>query len=449
MFDHLLRAVGKTPSFPANAPMFYPGHIKRSDGLPVDKTLDNIYRMYIADDYDHDADPNSLHGLFHRTASISDLEPRLYHHCTENPNSIATWLPPVIKAHAAADDPVLKIPATRIMRLDTELAQYLRLEFTDTNELSRTLLDHYLYTALNLNADSDYFLKTGVFSGKFQFANAHCTEPKEVGQYLHVINNFAMTVGGGESVDIAVRDYIGNDTAPTVYNGMPLRCEYRVFVDFGDNTAAADAEPFSYATLAHQFADPSTTSSYTPRILGTTQYWHKRVIRQHFAQCADPAVAGYSGAALADKETFYNYEDTLDHEFVTHLPAVEHGINQLLPALRDQGFRGQWSIDVMVEGDSLYLIDMALMCESALVDELDTIGEHRYVDTDTIHRFAQSKLFGCAPAPEFVSGTLVDGHNVRHQFHHGTAAECLRAGVVAGLVTDDGTQLPPLKQREL
>ena len=103
----------------------------------------------------------------------------------------------------------------------------------------------------------------------------------------------------------------------------------------------------------------------------------------------------------------------------------------------------------MVEGDSLYLIDMALMCESALVDELDTIGEHRYVDTDTIHRFAKRKLFGYAPAPEFVPGTLVDGHNVRHQFHHGTAVDCLRAGVVAGLVTDDGTQLPPLKQREL
>jgi len=230
---------------------------------------------------------------------------------------------------------------------------------------------------------------------------------------------------------------------------MPLRCEYRIFVDFGDNADAADADSLSYATFAHQFATPSTTSSYVPRILGTTQYWHKRVIRQHFAQCADPAVAGYSGAALADKDTFYNYEAVLDRDFVTHLPAVERGINQLLPALRDQGFRGQWSIDVMVEGDEFYLIDMALMCESALVDELDTIGEYRYVDTDTIHRFAQSKLFGYAPAPEFVSGTLVDGHNVRHQFHQGTAAECLRAGVVAGLVTDDGTQLPPLKQREL
>lgn len=449
MFDNILRNLNNTPRFPANAPMFYPDHIRRSDDLPVDKTLDNIYRMYISDDYDHDVDPNSLHGLFHRTASVSDLEPRLYNHCVTNPNSIATWLPPVVKAHATISNPALKIPATRIMRLDTELTQYLRLNFTDTNELSRRLLDHYLYTALNLDADSDYFLKTGVFSGKFQFANAHCTEPNEVGQYLHVINNFAMIVGAGESVDIAVRDYIGNDTAPTVYNGMPLRPEYRVFVDFGDNANATTAAPHNYAAYAHQFADPSEVTDDTPRILGTTQYWHKRVIRQHFAQCADPAVAGYSGAAVADKEIFRDYEDTLDHAFITHLSAVERGISQLLPALRDQGFRGQWSIDVMVEGDEFYLIDMALMCESALVDELYTIGEHRYVDVDTIRHFAERKLFGYTPAPEFEPGTLADGHGVRHQFHHGTAAECLRDGVAANLIADNGTQLPPLQRREL
>lgn len=187
-------------------------------------------------------DPHNFHGLRHRIAYTSDMEPELYQHCCNNHTSMGNWFAPLVRAHAAVDNPVLKLPKTRIMRLGQELAQTLWLEFHETNQLSRDILDRYFFESFQLDKDTDYFIKTDTFSGKFQFANAHCTEPDEIAQYFQVINNFAMVVGAGESVDLAVRDYIAPEPGtPEIYNGMPLRCEYRIFVDLGGNDTAKTA----------------------------------------------------------------------------------------------------------------------------------------------------------------------------------------------------------------
>ncbi len=45
-----------------------------------------------------------------------------------------------------------------------------------------------------------------------------------MGEYFQVINNFAMEVGAGMSVDIVAREYIEDvEENPTIYNGMPLQ----------------------------------------------------------------------------------------------------------------------------------------------------------------------------------------------------------------------------------
>ena len=457
MFDKILsRFEPKTPEFPDNKPMFYPGFIKRSDDLPVDSTMSQLHRRYSDDDYDQANDPDNIHGLFHRIASTSDLEPMLYNQCVNNPTSMSNWFKPLVKAHAQLDKPTLLLPKTRIMRLDQELAQALRLEYHEINKLSQDILDTYFFEKFNLDKDAGYFIKTGTFSGKFQFANAHCTEPDEIAQYFQVINNFAMFVGAGESVDLVVRDYIASAAnTPEIYNGMPLRCEYRLFVDFGDNTKARDFDkPHSKAAYAHAFADPedADTTTFQPSILGTTHYWHRRVMRKHFAMCSDPSVAVHTGIERHDAETYRNHEAVLEKHFDTHRKAVEHAIEEIIPHMRGAGFRGQWSIDVMVNNAGtndaeFYLIDMAPMCESALVDELDTVGELRYTDLDTIHRYAERKMLGYVPTPDYVAGPLTDGHGVTHDFVIGDTTDALRSGVKAGYLSTDGSQIPPLETR--
>lgn len=457
MFDKILsRFEPKTPEFPDNKPMFYPGFIKRSDGLPVDNTMTDLHHRYSEDNYDHVNDPDNIHGLFHRIASTSDLEPRLYDQCINNPTSMGNWFAPLVRAHAELDNPTLKLPKTRIMRLDQELAQAMRLQYHEINKLSQDILDRYFFEAFNLDKDAEYFIKTGTFSGKFQFANAHCTEPDEIAQYFQVINNFAMFVGAGESVDLVVRDYIAPaSNTPEIYNGMPLRCEYRLFVDFGDNTKACDFDkPHSKAAYAHAFADPENadTTTFQPSILGTTHYWHRRVMRQHFAMCADPSMVVHTGIERQDAYTYRNHEAVLDEHFNTHLKSVEHAVEEIIPAMRGAGFRGQWSIDVMVnnagtDNAEFYLIDMAPMCESALVDELDTVDELRYTDLDTIHRHAERKMLGYVPAPKYVPETVTDGHGIVHDFVLGDTTEALRSGVKAGYLSTDGSSIPPLETK--
>ena len=435
-----------TPTYPTNKPMFYPGYIKRTDGLDVDNTLIQLNANYATN-------PDHIHGTFHRLASISDLEPTLYNHCTNNPTSIGNWLPPLIKAHRQTNNPALHIPTTRTVRLDHELAQYLRVEFSDTNKLSQHIFDAYLFNELKLD-DTDYFIKTGTFSGKFQFANAHCTEPDEIGQYFHVINNFAMSVGAGETVDLAIRDYIPDtrETTPTIYNGMPLRCEYRLFIDFGDNPEAHNhTEPTRRAAYAHKFADPHEDTDNCPaHIMGITHYWHRRVMRQHFAMLNNPEFAGYSGINPQDAATYRACEAELDAQFDQHLDSVRAGAEELLPGMYAEGFRGQWSMDVMVNAADtgevvLYLIDMALMCESALSDELDTVDELRYVPVEDIRTAAGRKILWYAPAPDFVPGSVVDGHGVEHEFVQGSAEKALRWGVEKNLLSTDGSSVPFLE----
>ena len=459
MFDKILSRFKQNtpvPEFPDNKPMFYPGFVKRSDGLPVDSTMSQLHRRYSEEDYDQKNDPDNIHALFHRIASTSDLEPMLYNQCVNNPTSMGNWFKPLVKAHAELDKPVLKLPKTRIMRLDHELAQAMRLEYHEINKLSQDILDTYFFEKFNLDNDAEYFIKTGTFSGKFQFANAHCTEPDEIAQYFQVINNFAMFVGAGESVDLVVRDYIkpAPDT-PEIYNGMPLRCEYRVFVDFGDNAKARDFDtPYSKTAYAHEFAEPTdlNNTAFQPAILGITHYWHRRVMRKHFAMCSDPSMAAHTGIERQDAYTYRNHEAVLNEHFNAHLKSVEHAIEEITPHMRGAGFRGQWSIDVMVNNAGtdtaeLYLIDMAPMCESALVDELDTVDELRYTDIETIHRYAERKMLGYVPAPDYVASSITDGHGVVHDFVTGTAEDALRSGVKAGYLTTDGSQIPPLETR--
>lgn len=459
MFDKILsRFNNKTqvPEFPDNKPMFYPGFIKRTDGLPVESTLSMLHQRYSEEGYDQVNDPDNIHGLFHRIASTSDLEPKLYDQCVNNLTSMGNWFKPLVKAHAQLDKPNLKLPKTRIMRLDHELAQAMRLEYHEINKLSQDILDNYFFEKFNLDKDAEYFIKTGTFSGKFQFANAHCTEPNEIAQYFQVINNFAMFVGAGESVDLVARDYIAPQTGtPEIYNGMPLRCEYRVFVDFGDNAKAQDFDkPHSKTAYAHEFAEPTDpdTTAFQPSILGITHYWHRRVMRQHFAMCSDPAVAVHTGIERQDAYTYRNHEAVLNEHFNAHLKSVENATREIIPAMRAQGFRGQWSIDVMVnnagtEAAKLYLIDIAPMCESALVNELDTVDELRYTDIDTIHHYAGRKMLGYVPAPEYVPETVTDGHSIAHNFIIGDTTEALRSGVKAGYLSTDGSSIPPLETK--
>ena len=367
-----------TNPVPADLVQFAPGKLMRTDGLDVDKTLNDISQMFYATDTDSISDQfmrRQYHGLFHRTASVSDLTEDLYKRFKLNPNSMAHWLPKVVAANntvtSAAPAPFL-IPETTIWRLPIELAQYIRIPYEDTTPASRVLFNDIISTVFELKPDTTYFIKTGTFSCKFEFANARCSEPEEMGEYFQVIQNIAMSLGAGESVDLVVREYIEDtENNPTIYHGMPLRTEYRAFIDL-------------------DYCDP-TTGEPEPRLLGITPYWHPSVMEKALALASSDVGAGF-GHINDDYHTYREHKDSLMSKFHVHRDDVIARITALLPALRAQGLQGQWSVDIMKNGEDFYLIDMALMCESALSELLAVTDEYATVEPSIINNFANQLL---------------------------------------------------------
>lgn len=383
-----------TEPVPAHTVQFAPGKIMRTDGLPVDETLDAVAEMFHATSTDVETESHvesqdvaaqyaqrrQLHGLFHRTASISDLTDSLYNRFAHNPNSMAHWLPAVVAANSAnttndnstsnsaAHAPFL-IPETTIWRLPHELAQYLRIEYPNTTPASRALFNEIISDVFDLKPDTTYFIKTGTFSCKFEFANAKCSEPDEMGGYFQVISNIAMSLGAGECIDLVVREYIEDaENNPTIYHGMPLRTEYRAFVDL-------------------DYCEPGSTNP-APRVLGITPYWHPSVMEKALALASSDVGADF-GHINDDYHTYLEHKHDLMDKFHVHRDDVLDRLSALLPQLHKQGLRGQWSIDIMKNGDNFYLIDMALMCESALTEVLAVTEEYATVEPSVINSFDQ------------------------------------------------------------
>lgn len=300
-----------------------PGMLARTDGFDVDTHIEQLEKMC-------EIDP-SHKGLLSRTLSVSDLTEKVYDRFADNPNSLYNWINPVIKA-VQSSETMFKIPNTKVLRLPIELAQFIRIEYQNTSQNDKDLFNQFIFDEFGLEDDKTYFIKTGTFSSKFQFANAKCYEPREMGEYFQVINGFAMLVGAGQSVDLVVREYIEDvENNPTIYNGMPLRTEFRVFVD-------CDAD----------------------ELIGVVPYWHPIVMKRALK-------AGLSDSMERDYQVYLQHQDVLIKEYNDWLSTVRQEIEAILPNL---DLKGKYSIDVMKNGDDLYIIDLALMSESALTELL-------------------------------------------------------------------------------
>lgn len=279
--------------------------------------------------------------MFRQGLDILDLDAMTYAMLGMNPNAIGYWLPALAAAVAGQD--FFRIPETTVVRVPMTLLQLTRLQYESLTSATFDVVNRFCFDVFGLDEDREYFVKTGTYSSKFDFRNAHVHGPKEVrelGQYLLFIQYQAQQMAGPLSTpsiygasttnEWAVREYIpGPEDCPCIYKGMPLRTEYRVFVDFD-----------------------------TDEILGMSPYWRPDVMKKRFARSDAPDdVHDYITYAAAEPELMARYEANRD--------LVEARVKALLP---DVELPGQWSVDVMQDGDGFWLIDMAQAATSALSD---------------------------------------------------------------------------------
>ncbi len=131
-----------------------------------------------------------------------------------------------------------------------------------------------------------------------------------------------------------VREYIKDvENNPTIYKGLPLHTEYRAFVDFD-----------------------------TQEILGIYQYWDPDVMKKRFGDDADESIH-----SMHDYLTYQAHEETLTKRFDENKNLVQNQLEKLIPDIK---LTGQWSVDIMQNGNDFWLIDMATAERSAFYEKI-------------------------------------------------------------------------------
>lgn len=281
------------------------------------------------------------YNLFRQGLDILDLDDFTYQMLEMNPISMGFWLPPLVEG--LYGNKFFKVPDTKILHVPITMLQLTRLGFETLNPVTKEIVNRYCKKVFHLDEHGDYFIKTGTYSSKYEFRNAHIHEPKEVdemGEYFLFLNHLTCSMaaptnnrsfyGANTTNEWVVREYIKDKEGnPTIYNGLPLHTEYRVFVDFD-----------------------------TKEILGVSPYWRSDVMRGKFKEVSSPQ-------ERHDYVVYMMHEDVLNKRYNESVQTVLNELKKVIPHVE---LSGQWSVDVMRNGDDYYIIDMALAEHSALND---------------------------------------------------------------------------------
>ena len=292
--------------------------------------------------------------MFRQGLDILDLDALSYAMCGTNPNSMGKWLPPLYEAVYGQKNRFFSVPDTVIAKVPLTLMQMTRLDYGSLTPATKRVANLWAKEVFCTEDMGDYFVKTGTYSSKFDFRNAHVhgAETADIGEYLLFIQHTAAEMasplnspciyGVSTTDEFAVRQFIKDGLGlPTIYQGLPLRTEYRVFADFD-----------------------------TDEVLSVANYWDPAVMEKRFSQGSDAD----SPHMKHDYVTYLARKDALLAEFDANKGKVAEETGRLLP---DVKLSGQWSIDIMQEGKDFYLIDMALAESSAYYDTVPEAKRRR------------------------------------------------------------------------
>lgn len=330
--EQLKRMAVQTEKIDENILLLQPGKIaptigynpKFSDGL-----ADKLRKSYVK--AKNIQKRKMYSNMLLRGISLLDLTTDSYERRNMNPNNMSYWLRP-LKDGISSVDSELIIPKTEIYHMPIEMSQLLQHDWkTETNQKTRDLLNNILFDSFKLDENKEYFIKLGNFSSKFEFANAHIDDPKSIGDYFNVIANFAQMVNADLTNELVVRQWIPNyDNRPTIYDGMPLRTEFRCFVDF-------DLDDF----------------------IAIVPYWDPQLMRKTLRKHAQT----FGGNFERDIRVYEQIEDELMQDYNDSVNAVKQMVKSIIPHIK---LHGRWALDIMKTQNKYYAIDMQLMDDSAL-----------------------------------------------------------------------------------
>lgn len=282
--------------------------------------------------------------MFRQGLDILDLDEVTYEIIGTNPNSMGHWFPQLVEA--CSGQGFFKIPATTIAKVPLTLLQLTRQEYQQMTQTTLNIVDQWAYKTFQLDKSKEYFIKTGTYSSKFDFRNAHVHGEKEVeelGEYLLFIHYQALQMasplskpciyGVSTTNEWVVREFIHDkENNPCIYKGLPLHTEYRVFVD-----------------------------CETDQVIGISPYWEPETMKKRFGYEED----ANNPHQIHDYVIYRTHEETLMKRYQENKDIVVENLKAFLPKLN---LKGQWSIDIMQNGEEFWIIDMALAENSAFYE---------------------------------------------------------------------------------
>lgn len=317
-------------------------------GNLIQKEINQLSYLPILDYYKRwkDTDDIESYHRFRQGLDILDLDPITYEIIGMNKNSMGYWLGEL--EQAIDDTGFFKYPKTKVVKVPLPLLQLTRLDYSSHTPTTIKILNEFCMKAFDLDVNKKYFVKTGTYSSKFDFRNAVVQgeqEVRELGEYLLFIHFQALQMASPLSSPViygvsttnewVVREFIEDvENNPTIYKGMPLHTEYRFFVDLG-----------------------------TKEVMGVSPYWREDVMKRSFNE------GEQDNHKKHDYVIYKMHEEVLYERYNANVDKLTEKVEELIKNIDLD--KGQWSLDVMQNGEDFYVIDMALASESALSDVVE------------------------------------------------------------------------------
>lgn len=278
--------------------------------------IDERYEMFKQDYIDKSLKLKDKY--LYNTIKYSDKFRSEFSQAVNNPiNNLSYWYPLI-------SDIGFKTPKTETYELTEEITEPLIrfINSKQTDLFSEDFID-YQTNLLNLITSNTKFLsnqklfiKSGVFSNKFNFETCQVDSLTELPlKFYQIFKRELQQARGIPPKEIVLREFIQtNNKRKTIYNGMPLNTEFRVFYDFNKH-----------------------------KVLGIENYWNPIEMED----------------GLTSNEDINNYLDEKQN-IINEFKKLKPILTQECDKLKHSTLRGNWSIDFMWDGKEFVLIDMAL-----------------------------------------------------------------------------------------
>lgn len=247
----------------------------------------------------------------------------------ENPNNFSFWFPHLsaVKNHG------IRVPQSHIVEVPEEIYKAFYQEHSQDMKKIRLWAYKKVFPVIqNHFQGKEVFVKNGCYSGKFSF-NKNChLQPnatlKEIVEHLCNIQYGALCHGfngTGGYLEIVLREWIRPDNfTKTIYGGMPLRPEMRLFYDFDRH-----------------------------KPLYWVNYWDWDECHDYIAQ-------------TIDKEVYEEYYPYINEEVKIY--TTDHWDTICNALAQVTGLKGVWSVDFILQKDKVWFIDAAIGPMSAYWD---------------------------------------------------------------------------------